>query len=128
MDIVVRVFVGLLLWPFIFMISTFIFTMLTGVINVVAIALAKGTRRIFGLDGTWTTGTELAVTAGVIAKSVAGFCLGLSVFIYAVIPGGASASGWVAAVALGSALVVWMPSLFLASLFSRGSDFLAAYE
>jgi hypothetical protein len=125
MDIVARVLIGLLLWPIAYFVSMFMFSIVTGLANGLALLLARLTRRVFGIRGTWVNGAASALGVGSLAKMTAGFCLGLSIFIYAVLPGAETVGAWIAAAAFGAALLVWMPSLFVGSLLSENDDFFA---
>jgi len=125
MEVVVRVVIGLLLFPLIYWLASLIFGLVTGIVNVIAYATARGVRRIFGIDGTWINGTAVALGIGSITKTLSSFLLGLSIFVFAAIPPGDRVAGWMLTAAWGLALAVWMPSLFVGALCSRADDFAA---
>lgn len=120
MDVVVSVLVGLLLFSLFGWISFFLFNLVTGILNVAALALARGTRRLFGVSAGWAAGASAAALIGEFAKVTAMGLFGLSVFWYfVVLPHGAIVADASAGLAGLVAFVIWMPSMFFFGLFSE---------
>lgn len=115
-DILLRILLGfviLALW-------TLLFSLFTWLVNGVAYALARGTRRLFGIDGQWDFGVGVSVTVASIAKSGVTAAFWVAVVGYAFLyPTAATIWEIAARVAILGTLMVWMPSIFLTALFTR---------
>lgn len=118
MDIVIRIAIGVILWPFVYLVTMLIFALLTAIVNLAALGVGKLLRSSLRIRGSWTAGVAWTTAIGAIAKTLAGFFAGFSAFWYALF------SSWTPTVstgalvlALGIAVFVWAPMIFLSSLF-----------
>lgn len=109
---------GLILWPFIYLITMLIFTVLTAIVNLAALGIGKLLRSSLRIRGSWSAGVAWATAVGAVARSLAALSAGFSAFWYAIFWSWAPVVSTVAlAVAVGIAVLVWAPCTFLSSLF-----------
>lgn len=119
-DILLRILLGFVILAFLGWLWTLLFSLFTGLVNGVAYALARGTRRLFGIDGQWDFGIGVSVTVASIAKSGVTAAFWVAVVGYAFLyPTAATIWEIAARVAILGTLMVWMPSIFLTALFTR---------
>jgi hypothetical protein len=119
-DILLRILIGFLILAFLGWLWTLLFSLFTGLVNGVAYALARGTRRLFGIDGQWDFGLGLSVTLASLAKSGVMTAFWVAVVGYAFLyPTGTTIWEIAAGVAILGTLMAWMPSVFLTALFAR---------
>jgi len=120
MDIVVRLLIGI---PIFFLLGGlwfFLFQLVVGITNGIAFALSKVTRRLFGINGSWSGGTAFF---GIVAK----FAKGLTVYLFSIsviwssfiFPAGELIAVWTASAAFLVLFMVWMPCVFMFGLTMR---------
>jgi hypothetical protein len=118
-DVVLRILLGFLILAFLGTLWRFLFALFTGLVNGVAFALARGTRRLFGIEGQWDFGFSVSVILTSIANTVVTAALWVAVVGYAFLyPTGATIWEIAAGVAILGTLMAWMPSVFLTGLFA----------
>jgi len=119
-DVVLRILLGFLILALLAWLWTLLFALFVGLVNGVAFALARGTRRLFGVDGQWDFGLGVSEILASLSKSVVTAAFWVSVVGYAFLyPTGATIWDIAAGVAILGTLMAWMPSVFLAALFAR---------
>jgi hypothetical protein len=118
LDIILRVLLGFLIFGIVGWISILLFGPLTGLVNGVAYLLAKGVRRVFGINGTWDLGTSLAATGIGLGKLAVGFCFFAALFLYSFLyPTLSNIAEFFTVATFVALLTIWMPSVFLLGLF-----------
>ena len=109
-DVIIRILIGIPILMLLGWLWTLLFGLFVGLVNGAAFALARGTRRLFGIDGQWDWGVGVSVTLGSFAKTGVTAAFWLAVVGYAFLyPTGATIWETTAAVAILGTLVVWMP-------------------
>lgn len=119
-DVVLRILIGFPILMFLGLLWMFLFSLFTGLVNGVAFVLARGTRKLFGIDGQWDWGLGASVTLASLAKSGVTAAFWVAVVGYAFLyPTGATIWEIAAGLAVLGTLVAWMPTVFLTALFAR---------
>ena len=119
-DVVLRILLGFLILVLLGGLWALLFGLFTGLVNGVAFALARGTRRLFGIDGQWDLGLSVSVNLASLAKSAVTAAFWVAVVGYAFLyPTGATIWEIAAGLAILGTFVAWMPSVFLTALFAR---------
>jgi hypothetical protein len=116
-DIVVRILLGFAILMLLGWLWTLLFSLFVGLVNGVAFALARGTRKLFGISGQWDLGFEISTTLVSLAKTVVTAAFWFALIGYAFLyPTGATIWEIAAAVAVLGTLAAWMPTVFLMGL------------
>lgn len=116
---ILRIAVGLGIFLILGWLATLLFGVFTGLVNGVAYFLARGTRRLFGIEGTWRFGTSVAAAGIDLGKLGVEFCFFIALFLYSFLyPTIGNIAQFFAAATVFAVLVVWMPSVFLLGLFA----------
>jgi hypothetical protein len=121
-DILIRGLLGLFIFAILGYIWLFVFNVIVLIVNGLALAVARGTRKLFGIKGQWDLGFGASVTVSGLAKGVIGLAFWVSILGYSfVYPAGQDIWNLAAAVAFVGLVTVWMPSVFFLGLF-MGED------
>jgi hypothetical protein len=119
-DIILRILLGFVILMFLGWLWTLLFGLFTGLVNGIALLLARGTRKLFGIDGQWDLGFEISTALTSLAKSVVTAAFWVALIGYAFLyPTGTTIWEISAGIAILGTLVGWMPSVFLMGLFAK---------
>lgn len=95
-----------------------LFGMFTGLVNAIAYFLARGTRKLFGIQGTWHFGASASTVGIGLGKFGTEFCFFAALFLYCVLyPTIGNIAQFFAVATFIAVLAVWMPSVFFFGLF-----------
>ncbi|MFC2015016.1 hypothetical protein ACFLUP_03390 [Chloroflexota bacterium] len=118
-QVILRILLGLVIFGLISWLATLVFGVFTGIVNGAAYFLARGTRRLFGFDGTWRFGTSVAAAGIGLGKLVAGSCFFITLFLLCIFyPTIGRVAQVFGAITFFAFLAVWMPSVFFLGLFA----------
>lgn len=119
MNVILRIIIGFGIFALSSWIGTLLFGVVTGLVNGIAYFLARGMRRLFGIEGTWRFGASVAAAGIGLGKLGVEFCFFVALFLYSFLyPTIGNVAGFFAAATFIALLAVWMPSVFFFGLFT----------
>lgn len=122
-QVILRILVGLGIFLILGWLATLLFGVFTGLVNSIAYFLARGTRRLFGIEGTWRFGTSVAAAGIGLGKLGVEFCFFVALFLYSFLyPTIGNVAQFFTAATFIAVLAVWMPSVFFFGLFAGTLD------
>lgn len=123
MDILLRFLIGIPLFIIVGGISFFLFNLLTGLVNFLALGAAKLLRTILRFRGSSLTLGGIAATIADIGKTLSLVAFWISVAWYSfVYPTAGSVAETTAAAAAAFAFLIWTPGVFVTFLFLETED------
>ena len=123
MDVVLRLLIGVPIFMLLGAIWFFLFNLLTGLVNVVAMGAAKGLRALLGVRGSSPSLGSAALVVGEVGKTLSLVLFWIAVAWYAFLfPIGENIAAAVSVGAFAAAFLIWTPALFASSLFISVDD------
>ena len=122
MDIAVRLLLAIPLAMFLGWFVVFVFSLITGVVNLVVFGIAKAIRSVLGLAGSSAQVGAIGYEVIDLTKALMGFCLTLAIgwlaFVSFALERGPDLYTVFSTVAAALALFIWAPTLFFVGLLT----------